>query len=147
MDGVIVDFDRRVFDAIHDFSDEKEFWDKVKKFGYEFWSEMPWTKDGKRLYSFLKKKFRTVTILSAHPATGKEEAKLGKHEWIRKNLGPIPYIICYGIEKQKYANPSSILIDDDERNISQWRSKGGIGILHTNAKDTIRKLNEYISSW
>ena len=44
--------------------------------------------------------------------------------------------------KQKYAGENKILIDDMERNIQQWRDKGGIGILHTSAVDTIKQLKE-----
>ena len=42
----------------------------------------------------------------------------------------------------EYANEHSILIDDMQKNIDQWKAAGGIGILHTNAKDTIKKLKD-----
>jgi hypothetical protein len=31
----------------------------------------------------------------------------------------------------------NILIDDYDQNIKEWQAKGGIGILHKNAADTI----------
>ena len=33
-----------------------------------------------------------------------------------------------------------MLIDDRKDNIEDWESKGGVGILHTSAEDTITKL-------
>ena len=38
--------------------------------------------------------------------------------------------------------PNHILIDDRLSNIEQWRSQGGIGILHTSAVNTIQQLKE-----
>ena len=39
---------------------------------------------------------------------------------------------------------NSILIDDREKNIREWEKAGGIGILHTSTKDTLRKLKRII---
>jgi DNA-binding ferritin-like protein len=39
-------------------------------------------------------------------------------------------------------NEMSVLFDDMQKNIDQWKAHGGIGILHTNAKDTIKKLKD-----
>jgi hypothetical protein len=36
-----------------------------------------------------------------------------------------------------------ILIDDRVDNVEQWRSQGGIGILHKNTADTIKQLQQY----
>ena len=34
------------------------------------------------------------------------------------------------------------LIDDLENTINEWNDKGGIGILHTSAADTIKQLKD-----
>ena len=46
------------------------------------------------------------------------------------------------IDKHKHVKHigTSILIDDNEKKISNWRNANGIGILHTNTKDTIEQL-------
>ena len=149
MDGVIVDFIQSVnnFFKIKDFSEWEamkgpEQWGELIKQGESFWSKMPWTKDGKKLWNYLKNE--DVTILSAHPAM-KGESEEGKRKWLSKNIGSqyaSNALIVLGIEKQKYADKNHILIDDSERNIRQWRSKGGIGILHKNANDTIKQLEK-----
>ena len=36
----------------------------------------------------------------------------------------------------------NVLIDDEPKNIEAWEDAGGIGILHTSAKETINKLKE-----
>lgn len=50
------------------------------------------------------------------------------------------------VEKQKFATPNSILIDDKVENINQWKSAGGIGILATrnNIDSVIQKLKKYV---
>ena len=49
---------------------------------------------------------------------------------------------CDPENKKNYANANSILIDDMQKNIDQWRAAGGIGILHTSAASTIEQLKK-----
>ncbi|MFW6047538.1 MAG: hypothetical protein ACOCP4_07135 [Candidatus Woesearchaeota archaeon] len=42
-----------------------------------------------------------------------------------------------------FANENSILIDDMEKNIKEWVSGGGIGILHRSYRKTIKELEDY----
>ena len=70
----------------------------------------------------------------------------GKTKWARTNLGFTPKLnLVKRVEKQKYAkdgrNPT-ILIDDYEKNIRQFNSAGGIGILHTSTSNTISQLKK-----
>lgn len=51
-------------------------------------------------------------------------------------------ICCLSKDKQNFGKPKDILIDDREPNIQRWEEMGGIGILHTSAEETIRKLKE-----
>jgi hypothetical protein len=79
-------------------------------------------------------------ILSA--PSQEESSKIGKRVWKKNNLPDAKMILTPARFKQKYAGENKILIDDMERNIQQWRDKGGIGILHTSAADTIKQLKE-----
>ena len=48
-------------------------------------------------------------------------------------------------EKQNFAKVGgmpTILIDDYEKNIRQFRARGGIGILHTSTSNTINELKK-----
>ena len=69
-------------------------------------------------------------------------SRLGKRLWVRNNMPGVKLTLAQARNKQNYAAPNHILIDDRESNIEQWISQGGIGILHTSAADTISKLKE-----
>ena len=115
----------------------EEAWKQIEeKGGEEFWSEMDWMPDGKELWDYIKK--YNPTILST-PARY-EESKTGKHKWIKRELGDIPTILTK--DKHDYADENSILIDDFDKKINNWKGAGGIGILHTDTKDTIKQLKE-----
>jgi hypothetical protein len=127
-------------------------WRKICDEGESFWSDLPWTKDGKELWNFIKE--QNVSILSAYPTMAdghsKEQmrhrvhASRGKRAWCKKNLGVGNHMqvhIVKGVQKQAYARaPHFVLIDDSIRNIRQWRKRGGIGIHHTSAAKTIETL-------
>jgi len=144
MDGILTDFDEAISNlgfkknrgktTIND----KEMWTAIVRKGISFWSEMQWMKDGPELWKFIKK-FDPI-ILSAK-LYGNNDSVKGKEIWIRRHLNPgIKSIICNRKEKQDYADSHSILIDDKLKTIEEWKSKGGIGILHESTKKTISQL-------
>lgn len=143
MDGVLVNFKKAIEQlglTIKDLDDEpNKAWPIITKAGENFWAQAPWMKDGKELWDYIKK--YDPTILSAPSSAN--SSKTGKRIWVKNELGQnVKIILCKASEKQQFANDHSILIDDMQKNIDQWKSKGGIGILHTNAKDTIKKLKD-----
>jgi len=118
----------------------EKFWKLIDEVGgLEFWSEMPWTEDGKELWSYIKK--FNPTILSA--PSKQEICPKGKDIWVDRELGKdVPRI--YEKEKYIHADENSLLIDDDKNKIADWVSKGnGIGILHTSTDKTIKELKEH----
>jgi len=151
MDGTINDFEK----AFSSFGKEqtkglspKKFEDKygtealwklINSGGVEFWSEMPWMDDGRKLWNYVKK--HNPTILTT-PAKSKA-SKTGKEIWIKRELGPkVPFI--FEKDKFKYADTNSILIDDYEKKIMDWINRGdGIGIHHQNAENTIKQLKQF----
>ncbi len=74
---------------------------------------------------------------SRHPSS-----RLGKRLWVKNNIPGAKLVLASAEKKQNYSGTNKILIDDMERNIQQWRDKGGIGILHTSTADTIKQLKE-----
>ena len=148
MDGVIVDFIKQAdeFFGAKSWDQWKEMkkshWSKVSAYGEKFWSEMDWLPDGQKLWNYLESKYKDIQILTAHPLD-KGGAEIGKRNWLIKNINhniAANAIICMGRDKQTYAAPNHILIDDSERNIRQWRNRGGIGIFHKNTNSTIKQL-------
>ena len=145
MDGVITDFNNRYkkYAGMMPAEYEKKFgkdkfWELADAEGVAFWVGMPWMEDGKQYWDYIKK--YDVELLSSPSRS--ETSRLGKRLWVRNNLPGIKLTLAQAYNKQNYAAPNHILIDDRESNIDEWRSKGGIGILHTSAADTIQQLKD-----
>jgi hypothetical protein len=100
---------------------------------------MDWMRGGKELFDYIKKNYE-VELLSSPSRS--ESSRLGKRLWVKNhNLG-VKLNLEYSHNKQKYAAPNHILIDDREDIIKEWKSKGGIGILHSSTANTISILKE-----
>src|ERR1700675_4278625 len=69
MDGVLADFDRGFYEISGVSSDnvsDEELWNKIDEYGKaKFFSELPWTTDGKELWDYITNNFLNVKILSA----------------------------------------------------------------------------------
>ena len=148
MDGVLTNFDTR-FKSINpeklsptQYTNKygvSKFWDIITKEGVGFWVGMEWMSDGKELWDFIKDK--QPTLLSA--PSRDPSSRLGKRLWVKNNIPGTNLTLASAEKKQNYSGTNKILIDDRPDNISQWKSKGGIGILHTNTQDTIKQLQAY----
>jgi hypothetical protein len=146
MDGVLTDFPAafKKIDGRPTTEVEKEgddaFWDHVRKGGLEFWSNMPWISGSKKLWNYIKDK--DTAILSA-PAISLPNSPKGKAIWVKRELGSSAKLILKRArDKKEYASKNSILIDDMKKNISDWKSAGGIGILFKNPNQVIKELEE-----
>jgi hypothetical protein len=144
MDSVLVDFDRGYQELTGMTSQQADangveaFWDPISKAGAKFWITLQWMPDGKQLWDYIKK--YNPILLSA--PSREESSKLGKRVWVKRELPGVKLILKYASQKQQYASPTSILIDDREKNIDQWEAAGGIGILHTSTANTIEQLKQ-----
>ena len=123
-------------------SDEKKA--LLNKKAPNLFRDLNWKKDGKTLWKFINK--HSAKILSAFPQTWMPNAKSDKSKWIKKNLGisTSQVHLVARADKQKFAvnekGQPNVLIDDHTKNIKEWQKKGGIGIVHRSASDTIAKL-------
>lgn len=147
MDGVLTDFEEswkslNVSDkTFREYEDEKgspyAFAVLKRAGGIKFWSDMPWKKDGKELWNYIKKYHPTLLTTPAQF----DESKEGKEIWIKRELGEdIPFI--FSKTKGEYAKPNRILIDDYQKKIDNWVENGGIGILHKSTEKTIKELKK-----
>ena len=144
MDGVLVDFDQGYKDLTGmtikeaDAQGRTAFWEPIAKAGAGFWIRLKWMPDGQQLWDYIN---QYNPILLSAPS--KEESyKIGKQVWVKRNLPGAKLILRPASQKQQFSGENQILIDDRVDNIEQWKSKGGIGILHTSASDTIKQLKE-----
>jgi hypothetical protein len=144
MDSVLVDFDRGYQELTGmttqqaDANGVEAFWEPLTKAGAKFWITLQWMPDGKQLWDYIKK--YNPILLSA--PSREESSKLGKRVWVKRELPGVKLILKYASQKQEYASPTSILIDDRQKNIDQWEAAGGIGILHTSTPNTIKQLQQ-----
>ena len=67
-----------------------------------------------------------------------------KRQWVARHFGMPDEDVIIEHDKEIYAAPNHILIDDRKNNISKWLAAGGIGILHTSPDDTIKQLEEIL---
>jgi hypothetical protein len=144
MDGVLVDFDRGYQELTGMTTQQADaigadtFWEPLTKAGAKWWITLNWMPDGKQLWNYIKK--YTPILLSA--PSKQESSRLGKRVWVKRELPDVKLILRPASQKQQYASPTSILIDDREKNIDQWEAAGGIGILHTSTANTIEQLKQ-----
>lgn len=166
MDGVLTDFDRgfKRLKANEDHLKPKEYekkhgknsiWPLIDHRGIKFWKRLPWKNDGRELWDYIKR--YTPIILSA-PSKSPDSVK-GKLYWLKLNLGineknPARKIeewdgsqkVILTADKGAFAeSKNDILIDDRRSNIDKWTEAGGTGILHNDATDTIRILEEILA--
>ena len=144
LDEVLVDFIRGANAAVGgNFvkMDKDERWNKVNQ-TKGFWANLNWKSNAKRLHDFIIR--YNPHILSAY--TGRDPtSKVGKIKWLKKNTGFKRGNIHLVLRSQKksYATTNekpNILIDDYDKNIQEWETRGGIGILHTDVGKTINEL-------
>lgn len=153
MDGTIVDFDKQVqqnfgmnADQFFDKYDSKDAWAMISEVGGGFWTTMDWMPGAKQVWDFVKKSGCPVSILTAPPKPKNvdmgyiKDVMRWKVQWVRSNLGGVKVLFAYAGEKGKFAKPSHILVDDLEKNLSEWRSKGGIPVHYDNPQSVVKKL-------
>ena len=133
------DFSREAEDKIE--SVRNYMFERVQN-NLEFWCNLPWKSDGKKLWEFIHEISPSPIILTA-PMNG-DNCIIGKKIWTKNNLGD--YNIILNEQKYQHAKSNSILIDDYIENIIPWREKGGIAIHHKNTDDTIKELKNILQS-
>lgn len=168
MDGVLVDFQRGILDKFgvvwpKERLPQDEFeafhnglFSQIAEMGPKFWDSLPPMSDALELYYYIRP--LCPSILTAWPHsyksdTEKFDCSIGKRVWIEHNLDihtAHRFNICYAKEKQQFVGKdprfSYILIDDMHENIRRWELAGGIGIIHTSAKDTIAQLRTVLGN-
>jgi hypothetical protein len=145
MDGVLTDFDKRFKEfskgiAPKDYERKfgiKKFWNLVDEIGgVDFWANMDWMSDGKKYWNYIQKYDPIIlTAPSMNPVS-----RLGKRQWRDGNLPGVKMKMASARNKPNYSKRNAILIDDRQDTIDAWSAMGGIGIHHTSAADTIKKL-------
>jgi hypothetical protein len=151
MDGVIADFVKRYKELYRMEPKEAEKSKRFDSFFDEFIATnqfatldlMPGAMDG---ITFLRKLNVPTQILSstANEARYNDISKQ-KMIWLQTHGITFNPIFVPGKKlKYKYATPTSIIIDDTESVINDWKKAGGIGILHKDWPTTLAILRLYV---
>lgn len=147
MDGVLADFDRhfqKFFPGKHD--DDGWEWEDLHKLCPDMYSVCPPMKDMYEMLDALKGYQHCWHILTAIPKRWSwPDVTHQKRGWVKRYIPGIPddriLFGPYAEDKQFHCRGhGDILIDDKARNIEQWRRRGGTGILHTSAAETLKQL-------
>jgi len=145
MDGVLVDFEKGYKELTNSspsrtFDGKASFWEPISKAGAQWWANLDWMPDGQELWRYIKK--YKPNILSA--PSQDPSSKIGKEAWLKMNLqNSFKKAYFYNrANKQLFAEPNRILIDDMQKTIDEWNAKGGIGIFHSSAANTITELKK-----
>ena len=145
MDGVLVDFEKGYYDATGAHTKQfakgdNAFWEPIDAKGPSFWANLPWMPDGQELWRYIKKYKPNILSSPSRSST----SKVGKEAWLKMHLQN-SYKKAYFYprnQKQLFSDTNRILIDDLPNTIEEWNAKGGTGILHTSAADTISQLKK-----
>jgi hypothetical protein len=147
MDGVIADFEKRYKELFNIYPAEarnnKEFdtyFDKFIEDGNFATLEM--LPDSMQIIVALRNLLPPTQILSSTASQKRYDAiSKQKIEWLEKHNIDFQRNFVPGKHlKKKYARRDTLIIDDTESVINDWREAGGVAILHRNVPDTLAQL-------
>lgn len=150
LDGVLADFDafyfvnyRAILDR--DVIDPPGMWDNIEKHG-NFYGSLPIMHDAHELWEGVKLFHPNPIILTGIPHSI-SNAEQQKRDWVSRNIDWRAKVICCASrDKRRFSRPGDILIDDWHKYRHLWTEVGGIFILHTSAKDSLKELESYYES-
>jgi phosphoglycolate phosphatase-like HAD superfamily hydrolase len=149
MDGVLVDFLRgwlASYSGLGEPTRQPTRWDFYKELGYteegfnntlnqltsHWWATLEPTASFDRLYEQLRdlRELGYIVHILSHAVT--PEAKLGKYEWIQRNMPDFLdslIMVDEAADKAAYAHKRAILVDDNEDNVTRFMEAGGEAML------------------
>ena len=154
LDGVLADFSRGVRELCgmeaapqngeRDYRQDERMWEAIRKADHFYGRLEPVPGSGKLFREIRKAYGDRCEILTGIPKPRRGIATAGedKIQWVRRFFSSdIRVRIVQREEKIRFCTgPESILVDDREDTIRDWREKGGTGILFTGAEEALRAL-------
>lgn len=145
MDGVICDFDKR-YSSIYglncrDDPNKDHWYEFVNNKGFFLLEPCKGFVDLiDKLYTF---DVNLIIMSCAGDKSDHNQVRKQKIDWLMEyNLGHLDaHFTRTKLQKADFARASSLLIDDSKKCIEPFKEKGGFGILHQTAKQTIIELN------
>ena len=148
MDGVLCDFQKAYKELRTGAPDSRKRF-RSAVIDHKIFETLDFMPDTHELLNHVSKltdiKVEILTSMGTHEPFQANDTKIQKLHWLHKHNIPYkPNFVHSKEEKSKYATPSSILIDDSPGCIGPFEHKGGYGILHTSAKNSIASLDNII---
>ena|SRR6218665_2490344 len=141
LDGVLVDFVGGIFRHLDIIPQETwptpgkfdssafgvaNIWDGLR---HDFWEGLQWNLDGPDILKMCEAAVgKENIVICTSPALHPEGAS-GKMAWIQRELKDYRRRFFIGSAKHFLANPNTILVDDFEKNVSDFQNHGGKAIL------------------
>lgn len=153
MDGVLADFHGQCVkllgkpysDSAYEHKEAQNVRNQKIANTKHFWEEIPLERGFDQYWNFIK--HFDPHILTAYAKWDEENSKRGKVIWNHKYL-KVPanrFHVVARENKKRYAltdGKPNVLIDDYDKNITEWEAAGGIGIFFTSASQAIFELKE-----
>ena len=146
MDGVIADFEKRYLELYNvtpssvNYNEFNTFFDRfIEDRNFETLDLMP---DAMDLIRALRNALPPTQILSSTASEKRYDAiSTQKIKWLQTHDIDFQRNFVPGKRhKKKYARTDTLIIDDTESVINDWRAAGGVAILHKNVPDTLVQL-------
>jgi 5'(3')-deoxyribonucleotidase len=154
MDGVLADFQGYLRKHHPDLPKDlfsipdDEFWKLVRAIP-DFWENLEPIKGAKELFEFAHDNFEEIAILSS-PSRHDSRSISGKVTWLNKNIGDpndggriYERNFVRANKKKFFANKTSVLIDDLDENINEFKGAGGHTIHFKNASQALKELKTF----
>ena len=153
MDGVLCDFERK-FEELYG---EEALKNRDRKLWTEDWPDFIQTNQFEELAKFpgaddlllfIRKhpEIEVEILTSSGGQQYHDQVKEQKIVWLKKNsIAYKPNVVPGRKHKKEFAQPDTVLIDDTEDVIENFNRAGGIGILHRDAKETIKRLESLLN--
>ena len=155
LDGVMVNLDKKiqeVFGTDYKNVPSNVLWNTLGEIDNLFLNLEPMP-SYLTLFNYLQQLHNTgvikLEILTSLPYSTKKlvTSKQDKTEWVRQYLDKNIKVntVVGGAKKAKFVTqPTDILIDDLERNITAWQNAGGVGILHKSVAYTMAAIGQVV---
>lgn len=102
-----------------------QFWESLDSW---FWDDLSWTKEGRYILALLESAFGARKIYLCSTPTLNPTSAEGKLTWIHKNLPEYKRRYILTPHKHLLANSETLLIDDCDKNVSEFIENGGKAI-------------------
>jgi hypothetical protein len=103
-----------------------EFWAPTEK---SWWAGLPKTPECDGIISIVRHYFKEENIAILSTPSLNEGCMPGKELWIRKHLPFLSRQYVFAPSKKFCARPTTILIDDRDKNVDEFRAAGGLAFL------------------